>query len=111
MQRTYFRYEGERAFELSSAQFARLRQWTLEIDTNVAMNQIETGKGIGGRDLTEEEISRIRESVERGHPLPDYGMIGGAYRYTFAPNSIGTAVTVENSVSGDVLDLSEHELW
>ncbi len=111
MSKKISRYEGEYVFRIPESQLARLRQWILEIDTKVATNQIETGKGLAGNELDSRRIRRIRESIERGEPLPDYGVSGGAYEYSFVPTSIGTVIKVENVVSGDMIDLSEYEDW
>ena len=111
MPRRTRKYEGERVFRIPESQLERLGTWIFEIDTKVASKQIETGKGMAGSDLSSERLREIRESIERGKPFPDYGMIGGAYEYSFSPNSVGIVINVKNTVSGDTIDLTEYEGW
>jgi len=111
MSRKIPRYKGHSEFRLSESQSARLREWILETETKVATNQVKTGKGVAGNELDPREIGRIHESIERGEPLPNYGPISGAYKYSFLPTSLGMVIKVENVVSGDIIDLSDYEDW
>ncbi len=105
------RYEDEYVFRIPTSQLGRLRQWILEIDTKLATSQIETGKGLGGQKLSSGTIRQVSKSIERGEPSPYYGAIGGVYEYSFVPTSVGIVITVKNSVSGDIIDLSEYDRW
>ncbi|WP_139276575.1 hypothetical protein [Spirulina major] len=98
-------------FHIPESQKIRLEQWVLEIDTRIAAQQIETGRGLGERILGTAQIKRMQDSLEQGQPFPDYGAIRGAYRYAFTPTTLGTVIKVENVVSGDVIDLSEYDDW
>ena len=104
-------YEDEIVFRIPKSQSARLRQWISEIDTKVATNQIETGKDFAGNELHSHTILHIRKSIERGEPLPYYGVSDGAYEYSFVPTSIGIVIKVKNLVSGDIIDLTDYEDW
>lgn len=66
--------------------------------------------------LTEEQTERFHKWADRQDvkvaqlqksKYPQYGAIGGGFRFSFTPTSIGMIITVENSVTKDELDLSE----
>lgn len=103
--------KGSIEFRIPESQRDRLEEWIRQTESKVAKEQVRTRKGPTGFPLSDEEIRRIRKSIAKGNPMPRYGVIGGAYRYGFVPNSIGVVITVENVVSGDSIDLSEYEMW
>ncbi|MEA5419253.1 hypothetical protein VB712_08430 [Spirulina sp. CCNP1310] len=98
-------------FYIPESQVTRLEEWILAMDTQIATQQLKTGRGMDGRKLDAVEINAIDQSLEAGKPLPDYGVNGGGYRYSFSPNTMGTVVVVENVISGDQIDVSDYEDW
>ncbi len=39
------------------------------------------------------------------------GAIGGEYTFSFSPTGIGTAVRVENSITKEVIDVTDYDSW
>lgn len=63
--------------------------------------------------ISDDDMKKIAEFARAQDELTGkrYGAIGGAYRYSFTPTSIGVVFKVENTVTGVVLDLSDYENW
>jgi hypothetical protein len=63
--------------------------------------------------ISDKDAKKIAEFVREQDKLTGkrYGAIGGAYKYSFTPTSIGVVFTVENTVTKAVLDLSDYENW
>lgn len=58
-----------------------------------------------------EKQDKIWQATKEGCECPHYGAIGGAYRYTFTPTSIGVVFKVENIATKAVLDLTDYDSW
>jgi len=102
---------SEIVFTLSSDQAERYRAWRREVDEKVAEGQVAKKEPHKGKVSGDHRLEVTRRSLARGEPLPDYGCIGGAYTFLITPNSLGIAVKVRNTVSGDEIDLTEYETW
>jgi hypothetical protein len=98
-------------FNIPPSKMGDLRLWQEKIDRKVAVQQVNNREWIDGTPLDPPVVSTIQKSIDKGDPRPYYGMVGGAYRYIFTPNSLGVSIIVENEVTGDRIDLSEYELW
>lgn len=83
-------------FELNEAQVAALEAWKEEI----------YAKGVEIQKAKHGEADWLYQTCwESGYPYT--GAIGGSLAFTIVPTSIGDLVTVRDSVTGMVLDLSE----
>lgn len=50
-------------------------------------------------------------AARQGRETPYYGASGGNLTYEFTPTSIGLAVRVRHSGTGEVLDLTDYDSW
>jgi hypothetical protein len=91
-------------FELTADQISKYNAWVLEQNTKAVIKQ----KALV---LPREEpfIHLYRECWAYNEPY--YGAIGGSDTFSFTPTSIGMVVKVENSYTGDKLDLTKYEDW
>lgn len=91
-------------FSLNKNQVLKLKTWQTEQNAYAVAKQKQQHKD---RDKVPEEMFTI--SWEAGYPYT--GACGGCETYTFIPTSIGMIVKVLNSVTGNVIDLTEYENW
>lgn len=84
-------------FSLTSDQVCRLNTWIREVHLRAAEKQL---------------ASSFAEKVNKyGLSVPNYGAIGGGYSFSFTGTGLGTVCTVTESITGEVLDLSNYEGW
>ena len=86
-------------FGLDGKQIIRLHQWLEEVEKRAYDKQTEqssAGDPIG-----------IHSVVKR----PYYGAIGGGLTFSFTPTGIGTVVRVTEAITGEVLDLTDYDMW
>jgi hypothetical protein len=50
----------------------------------------------------------MRSASDQDEAVPYYGAIQGAYVYRFVPTTMGLIVKIENTETGDVLDLTDY---
>jgi hypothetical protein len=98
-------------FTLDEAQTGRYYQWRQEIETRVFQHQITTGTTLQGTPLDPDMLTMLRDIAAAGEVQPYYGSIAGAYTFRFTPTSLGVAVTVRNSETGDEINLSDYDSW
>ena len=86
-------------FELTNNQQKKLREW-FEVCNKLI---IEKQK----KEMTPDEF----DLKTGGGVFPYFGAIGGNYKYSFTPNSIGIGVEVTNIYLNETLDLTEYDTW
>ncbi len=98
-------------FRIEPELVSQLEPWIWTVDEKVAREQARTGLFFDGSRLNEEVLHAVRESLERGDPMPYYGAIGGAYAYCFIPTGLGCVVKVRHTETGDEIDLTDYDAW
>lgn len=84
-------------FSLTDDQVTRLNAWIKEVHPRAAKKQLE---------------SKLKEKIEKnGLAVPHYGAIGGGYTFQFTGTGLGTVCKVTESITGEVLDLSDYDDW
>lgn len=53
--------------------------------------------------------STFVESWDMGYPY--YGAIGGAYEFRICPTSLGEAIYIKNTYTGEELNLTDYSNW
>ena len=86
-------------FELTQNQQQKLREWFDVCDKLILEKQ-------------KNEMSKEDFVLKTGNGMyPYFGAIGGNYKYSFTPNSIGMGVEVTNIYLNETLDLTDYEAW
>lgn len=86
-------------FELTQHQQQKLREWFDVCDKLILEKQ-------------KNEMSKEDFVLKTGNGMyPYFGAIGGNYKYSFTPNSIGMCVEVTNIYLNETLDLTDYEAW
>ena len=86
-------------FELTQNQQQKLREWFDVCDKLILEKQ-------------KNEMSKEDFILKTGNGMyPYFGAIGGNYKYSFTPNSIGMGVEVTNIYLNETLDLTDYEAW
>jgi hypothetical protein len=63
-------------------------------------------------DLSKKQLAELAKwQVELERDEAPTGAIGGRYTYSFTPTSIGIVSKVKDEVTGDVLDLTDYDMW
>ncbi|MGC9333536.1 MAG: hypothetical protein ACP5JJ_05265 [Anaerolineae bacterium] len=99
---------GEMVFRISGDTYQQLIEWQRSVDKKVVDQELETGRSPRGRALEEIVLEAMRTAVDQGEAVPYYGAIQGAYVYRFVPTTMGLIAKIENTESGDVLDLTDY---
>jgi hypothetical protein len=99
---------SELIFRISGDAHRQLVEWQRSVDKKVVDQELETGRSPRGRALEEIVLEAMRTTADQGEAVPYYGAIQGAYVYRFVPTTMGLIVKVENTESGDVLDLTDY---
>ncbi|MCL7454040.1 MAG: hypothetical protein M8467_13435 [Anaerolineae bacterium] len=100
--------EREVVFRISGEAYQQLVEWQHSVDEKVVQQELESGRSPRGRPLEEIVLEAMRTGSEEGDPVPYYGAIQGAYVYRFVPTTMGLIVKIENTETGDVLDLTNY---
>jgi hypothetical protein len=100
--------EDQTIFRISGEAHRQLVEWQRSVDEKVVHQELETGRSPRGRPLEEIVLEAMRKTAEEGKAVPYYGAIQGAYVYRFVPTTMGLIVRVENTETGDVLDLTNY---
>jgi hypothetical protein len=82
-------------FTLDKEQVEKLNEWQKKIFKKAYEIQVTNGSS----DIFSNEES------------PNYGSIGGGMKFSFIPTSIGTIVTVKESITGEEIDLTDYDNW
>lgn len=86
-------------FELTQNQQQKLREWFDVCNKLIIEKQ-------------KNEMSKDDFILKTGNGMfPYFGAIGGNYKYSFTPNSIGVCVEVTNIYLNETLDLTDYEAW
>ncbi len=96
-------------FKISNKQYQNYENWQKEVEERIAREQLETRVSYQGNELSRLDLDWIKENLAGGKPRPYYGAVGGAYVYEFCPTSAGLSVKVENTESGDEINLTDYE--
>ncbi|MGB3653754.1 MAG: hypothetical protein WBA41_21415 [Rivularia sp. (in: cyanobacteria)] len=94
-------------FRISSSQQKIAAQWMTELDERIARNQLETGLRVNGSPIDERRKKRIKDSLEKGDPRPDYGAIGGVYTHIFRDTLNGLIHELENGLTHEKINLTQ----
>ena len=78
-------------FPISDAQWSKYEEW--------ATKQEDRSKAV------------YAKKKRKGHWTPNENTWGGSYKWVFSPTGIGMALTIQNAVTGDEIDLSEYDRW
>ena len=86
-------------FELTQNQQQKLREW-FDVCNKLILEEQKN------------EMSKEDFILKTGNGMyPYFGAIGGNYKYSFTPNSIGMGVEVTNIYLNETLDLTDYEAW
>lgn len=86
-------------FELTQNQQQKLREW-FDVCNKLILEKQKN------------EMSKEDFILKTGNGMyPYFGAIGGCYKYSFTPNSIGMGVEVTNIYLNETLDLTDYESW
>ena len=100
---------NEIVFRISGKQYQRLLEWERAVDERVFKQELETGRSPRGVELDPDTLEIMRLAVERGTKIPPwYGVTQGAYVYAFVPTTVGLVIKVENTETGDSIDLTDY---
>lgn len=61
--------------------------------------------------LSSWRVEQHKKATAPGDKYPNYGAIGGSFTYKITYTSLGRVLKVENTITGDILDLSHYEDW
>jgi hypothetical protein len=100
--------DGQMVFRISGEAHRQLVEWQRSVDEKVVHQELETGRSPRGRPLEEIVLEAMRTAGKQGEAVPYYGAIQGAYVYRFVPTTMGLIVKIENTETGDVLDLTNY---
>ena len=100
--------EQEMVFRVSGDDYKRLVEWQRSVDKKVVEQELKSGRSPRGRPLEEIVLEAMRTASEQDDAVPYYGAIQGAYVYRFVPTTMGLIVKIENTETGDVLDLTNY---
>jgi hypothetical protein len=64
---------------------------------------------ISGNELTKLQAWKKKQDAKTRKVYK--GAIGGEYTFSFSPTGIGTAIHVENSITKEVIDITDYEHW
>jgi hypothetical protein len=98
----------EMVFRISGDEYEQLVDWQHSVDKKVVEQELESGRSPRGRPLEEIVLEAMRTTSEQDDAVPYYGAIQGAYVYRFVPTTMGPIVKIENTETGDVLDLTRY---
>jgi hypothetical protein len=101
----------EIVFRITGEQVRRLREWKRAVDERAFKQALETGLSPRGAPLDKDTLAMMRLAAEQGAIVPVYGAIQGAYVYSFVPTTLGLVVKVENTETGDSIDLTNYDNW
>lgn len=94
-------------FKISSSQQKIAAQWMTELDERIARNQLETGLRVNGSPMDERRKKRIKDSLEKGDPRPDYGAIGGVYTHIFRDSLSGLIHEIKNGLTHEKINVTQ----
>ncbi len=60
--------------------------------------------------LSDVELKKINKFIKK-HKKEEIGAIGGQFTYCFTPTSIGVAVVIKDSISGEELNVTDYDSW
>lgn len=60
--------------------------------------------------LSNEQIVKVNEWMSK-HVAQYTGAIGGRYTYSFCPTTLGVLVKITDSVTNEILDVTEYDGW
>ena len=99
-------------FSIAGKQYQHLIEWQHFVDERVLEQELETGHSLRGVPLDPDLMRIARIAMQKGKQIPPwYGVSQGAYVYTFIPTTVGLAIKVENTETGDSIDLSDYSNW
>lgn len=103
---------NEIVFRIAGKQYQQLTEWEHSIDEKVLRQELETGRSPRGVEIDKDWLMMARMAVEHGQIIPPwYGASQGAYVYKFIPTTLGLVVKVENTETGDSIDLTDYSDW
>lgn len=86
-------------FKLDQKQIQQLNEWLSKMDEQA---------------LASEKAKMTPQDFEfntQGGKYPYSGSIGGSVTYCFTPTSIGTVIKVKHELTGNVLDVTDYDMW
>jgi hypothetical protein len=86
-------------FEVTQSQKDKIDKWWDEI-MNLHLYELGYIKEDGTQFTADEIYERVNT-----------GAIGGSISYTFTPTSIGVILEVEESITGNTLDVTDYNTW
>jgi hypothetical protein len=102
------RSDREMTFRISGDDYEQLVEWQHSVDKKVVEQELESGRSPRGRPLEEIVLEAMRTAPDQDDAVPYYGAIQGAYVYRFVPTTMGLIAKIENTETGDVLDLTNY---
>ena len=102
----------EIVFKIAGKQYQQMIEWRRSVDERVLKQELETGHSPQGVPLEPDwlEIARTAQQKEKWIS-PWYGVSQGAYVYKFVPTTVGFIIKVENTETGDSIDLTDYSDW
>ena len=102
----------EIVFKIAGKQYQQMVEWRRSVDERVLKQELETGHSSRGVPLDPDWLEIARRAQQKGKWIsPWYGVSQGAYVYTFVPTTVGLVIKVENTETGDSIDLSDYSNW
>ena len=102
----------EIVFKIAGKQYQQMVEWRRSVDERILKQELETGHSLRGVPLDPDLIRIARKAVQEGKQIPPwYGVSQRAYVYTFVPTTVGLVIKVENTETGDSIDLSDYSNW
>lgn len=86
-------------FQLNQKQTQQINEWLSKMDEQALASQKEK--------MTLQDF----EYYTQGGKYPYSGAIGGSVTYSFTPTSIGTVIKVNHELTGNVLDVTDYDMW
>jgi len=63
-------------------------------------------------ELSIPQVKKLEEWISlRKETVKDTGAIGGRFTFCFTPTSLGTVITVKDSVDNSTIDISDYTDW
>lgn len=97
--------KAARTFIIEESEWTKFLEWK----PGVLKRAMEIQKKRIKEENNEEERFPYNFCWEYGEPY--YGAIGGGFTFSFIGTSIGTAVSVKETITGEEINITDYSLW
>ncbi len=99
-------------FTINEEQYQKFIQWKQIIEKKIIERELKSGIRIADREkLNYKEIESRKKQLQTGQFKVYYGTVENGYKFSFFPTSVIDIILVENTLTGDNIDLTDYDNW